>query len=176
MLEVKRPGARTGTEYAGESLVKGSWVRVSGTFSSGDITTIQTAAPAQVNAAGFANVGSNKIMQAVPGEVLPCYPVNKLILKPEDAEADLQTIAAGEGVIYYIGGEYESDQYSAVSGTGAAPGNFLKVGSDGILVEEASPSTETTASVATVHSMFHGIDRDGVVQDILWFRMLAKES
>jgi hypothetical protein len=172
MLEVKIPGIRHGLGYAGEDLQKGTWVRPSGTFSSGDITTIQTTSPAQANAAGFANAGDIKIMQSVLGDVQPSFPVNKLQIAPEDADSD--DILAGEGVIYYIGGEYETDQYTSVSGTGGGPGDFLKIGNSGKLVEETTPSTVTTSSVAQVVRMFHGIDANNVVRDRLWFRMINK--
>lgn len=172
MLEVKIPGIRVGTAYAGEDLTKGTWVKASGTFSQGDLDTIHAVYPAQKNAAGFANVDSEKVMLAVLGDVLPCFPVNKLERQPEDADSN--SIIRGEGVIYYVGGEYETDQFTSVSGTGAAFGDFLKIGASGKLVEEASATTKTTASKATVVRMTHGIDSlTGDVLDRLWFRMLS---
>ena len=174
MLEVKIPGTRVGTSFAGEALTKGGWVRPSGTFSQGDLDTIHATYPAFKNAAGYATLGADKVMRSVPGDTIPSFPVNKLELQPEDADND--NILEGEGVIYYEGvGQYETDQMTSVSGTGAVSGNFLKIGETGKLVEEASPDTVTTASVAQVVRMTQGIrTRDGAYVDRVWFRRMPK--
>jgi len=175
MLEVKIPGIRVGRAYAGEDMTKGKWVTLSGTFDQSDIDTIVAAHPEQANAAGFAKVGSAKVLLAAGETTLPAFPVNKLILQPEDAEADLDTITAGEGVIYYVGGEYETDQFTTVTGTGAAPGDFLKLDANSKLAEEADPAVQTTASVAIMATKTEGLDSlTGAVLDRVWFRMIPK--
>lgn len=62
------------------------------------------------------------------------YPVDKFIYQMEGADVDLDTIASGDGLICYVGGEYETDQYNAcTSGVNTVLGTHLWLDSAGLL-------------------------------------------
>jgi len=131
MIIVKIPGIRHGNAYARMAMVKGQFVYEWGNALAGDMS---------LGTPGFSSLGSRLVSLATApnvfgkagflmgGRTLPTmteltsgakaaptgvYPVNKLLTKPEDAEfaTAQQAIASGEGVIFYQGGEYETDQW-----------------------------------------------------------------
>ena len=113
MIEVKIPGIRHGMAYVAGAYYKGSFVKRDGVFSSADITALPTG---QKNKPGYAKEGSMKLTQvtsAAAGQRGLVYPINKLLFMPEDADSDQDLIPAGAGVIYYQGGQYETDQFLA---------------------------------------------------------------
>lgn len=133
--------------YVAAEYEVGTWCSLNGVFSAGDITSLGTA---NSNKPGYASVGDPKLTQVTTGVTGRVYPIDKLITIPEDSDADHDTVPAGASAIYYTEGRFETDQYTTVSGTGAAFGDYLKLGTGGKLVEESSAQTETGASVARV--------------------------
>jgi hypothetical protein len=75
-------------------------------------------------------------MLLADGKTVPsgfgCFPVDKLILQTQGADQDLDTIASGASLIFYEGGEYETDEYDiTVSGNGTVPGDKLWLNATG---------------------------------------------
>ena len=177
MIEVKIPGIRHGQAYIADAYYKGSFVEKDGVFSSADIDALPTG---QKNKPGYASEGSMKLTQvtsAAAGQRGRVFPINKLIYKPEDADSDNDLIAAGSSVIYYEGGQYETDQYLEVSGTaGGDFGDLLEITVSGKLTETST--TGTDSEVAEVIKMSFGDDyNDDVMgeqheKDRLWYRLL----
>jgi len=161
-----------GEAFAGEAFTKGTWVKISGTFSAGDISSLATG---NKNIPGYASAGDFKVVQAVSGDTMPCFPVDKMTVVPEGADSDKDTILAGAGVLYFTEGRYESDQYTSVSGTGAAYGDYLKIGASGKLVEEDDPAVRTTASVARCYKVHYG-DNGNHTYDRVEFEMLLNKN
>ena len=148
MLEVVNcpDNARHGGAYVASAMNKGTFVTVSGTFSAAEITAL----PAnQKSRPGFAYENDRKLVQAYAGITGRCYPVDKLIFDPEDADTDYDEISAGAGAIYYEEGEFRTNEFTDVTTT-VVFGNYLKLSASGTLTDEAALTTETTASVARV--------------------------
>lgn len=135
------------TAYAAAAYEVGSWCSLNGNFSAGDIASLGAA---NSNKPGYAYVGDPKLTQVTTGVMGRVYPIDKLVFIPEDSDADHDTVAAGQACTYYTAGRFETDQYTDVSGTGGAFGDYLKLGTGGKLVEEATATTETAQSVARV--------------------------
>jgi hypothetical protein len=162
MIFTKIPGLRH-SAYAGEELTKGRFVYRAGTaaaanhplgtagYSSvGDPymlqagTTLRDLAGA-VDVVGTLNDPGTEYTQGRVGALAASkgvYPCNKLEMQPEDADHDLETIASGESMIYYQGGQYETDQWShansaATTMTSASFGDMLYLDSVGRLTREA---------------------------------------
>ena len=123
MILPKVPGIRY-TGYSGHNttFAKGRFMYIAGVFNSTTHMPLGTA--------GFSSSGDVRMLAAT--ELLHSgygvFPVNKLILQLEGADQDttLDTIASGASLIYYIGGEYETDEYDiTVSGTGTTTGTKL---------------------------------------------------
>jgi hypothetical protein len=135
--------------YAAAEYPIGTWVKLDGFWSTSDVAALG----ANAYKPGYAQVGDKKLTKIttsddnITGRV---GIVDKLIYIPEDSDTDHDDIAAGQSCIYYTEGQFETDQYATVSGTGAAFGNYLKVNDDGKLIEEATATTETSKSVARV--------------------------
>jgi len=180
MIEVKIPLYRHGMAYIAGAYVKGSFVARDGVFSESDINALPTG---QKSKPGYASVGSMKLTQvtsAANGQRGNVFPINKLIYKPEDGDSDNETIPAGSSVIYYAGAgsEYETDQYTAVSGTGGVFNDNLEIGANGKLVEssEADSSLQVVAKVikvttgdAEIDEVFETTKFD---KDRLWYVLL----
>jgi len=184
MIEVKIPGIRHGRAYIDAAYYKGSFVKRNGVFSQNDIDALPTG---QKSIPGYASVGSLKLTQvtsAAAGQRGTVFPINKLIFKPEDADVshgvtgDLDLIPAGSGVIFYQGGQYETDQFLDVSGTaGGDYGDNLEITVSGKLTESAE-TDESTQIVAKVIQMTFGDDYTDEVRgymhdkDLLWYELL----
>jgi len=157
------------TAFAAAAMTIGQWVKLNGDFSAGDITTLGAS---YSNKPGYASAGDPKLTLITTSDTTVTGRVgivDKLIFIPEDADTSHDDIAKGQCCIYYTGGRFETDQYSSVSGTGAAFGNFLKVDDNSVLVEESTATTETTASVARVIKSNTGGEytKDSLVFEIL---------
>lgn len=176
MIEVKIPGLRHGQAYIAGAYRKGSFVKKDGVFSQSDIDALGAA---NSNKPGYAKVGSMKLTQvtaAAAGQAGEVYPINKLIFKPEDSDASMDLIPAGSGVIFYEGGEYETDQYTGVAGAGSAFGDPLEITAAGQLTEsaEAAGSNQIVAEVVKVttgDSYNHDVMGADGAKDRLWFRL-----
>ena len=179
MIEVKIPGIRHGRAYIATDCYKGSFVKRDGVFSAADITALPTG---QKNLPGFAQEGSFKLSQvtsAAAGQRGTVFPINKLLFQPEDAESTHDLVLAGSGVIFYQGGQYETDQFLSVSGTsGGDYGDNLEITVSGKLTE-SSEGDESTTAVAKVVQMSFGDDyTDDVMgymhdKDRLWYELLG---
>jgi len=178
MIEVKIPGTRHGMGYIAGAYYKGSFVTRDGVFTSGEITAL----PAnQKNKPGFAYEGALKLTQvttAAAGQRGTVFPINKLLFAPEGADADSDLIPAGSSVIYYQGGQYETDQFLAVSGTaGGDFGDNLEVTVSGKLTESLDTNAGTQF-VAKVIKMTFGDDytdpEKGYMhaKDTLWYELV----
>lgn len=137
--------ARKGDAYLATSMKKGTFVVMSGTFSAADIAALPAG---QKNKPGYAYAGDKKLVKAYAGDTGRCFPVDKKIFVPEDADSSSETIDAGAGVIYYTEGEFRTTEFTDV--TSPVFGEYLKLSTSGTLTDEASPFTETGASVARV--------------------------
>lgn len=186
MIEPKIPGIRHGMGYIAGAYYKGSFVKMDGEFSSSDITALPTG---QKNKPGYASAGDLKLTQvtsAATGQRGLVFPINKLNYKPEDSDTSLDLIDAGASVIYYQGGQYETDQFLAVSGTaGGDFGDNLEITVSGKLTESAQDDTSTQV-VAKVIKMtysdmgynddFFGeesvVMNDRWSRDSLWYQLL----
>jgi len=147
MKKVIVPDHARKTAYAAAAYDIGTWCSLNGTFSASDITTLGSD---NSNKPGYASTGDPKLTQVTTGVMGRVFPIDKLVFIPEDSESDHDSVAAGQACLYYTEGRFETDQYTDVSGTGGAFGDYLKLGTGGKLVEEATATTETAASVARV--------------------------
>lgn len=142
MLEVKVPGERI-TGYNGmdaaTTVAKGVFMYNAGAFA---------AAHLPLGTPGYASTGDSPRMLKANGMThsgFGVFPVSKLILQTQGSDQSLDTIASGARLTFYIGGEFETDEYDAtVSGVGAAPGDKLWLNSSG----QISLSTGTGAAPA----------------------------
>jgi hypothetical protein len=162
MIFTKIPGLRH-SSHAGEPLTKGRFVFRGGTvtaanhplgtagFSSvGDNYVLPAVGLTLYDLASAVNAG---VTLADPGIAFTqprvgalaapkgVYPCNKLEFQPEDADHTLEAIASGERMMYYQGGQYETDQWShensaATTMTGASFGDMLYLDNLGRLTRE----------------------------------------
>jgi len=147
MLEIVNvpDNARQGDAYILTSMKRGTFVVLSGTFSASDVSGLPSG---QKNKPGYASSGDKKLVKAYAGLTGRCYPVDKLVFVPEDADTDHDSIDAGAMVVYYMDGEFRTTEYTNV--TSPVFGEYLKLSASGTLTDEGSPYTETSASVARV--------------------------
>jgi len=169
LKKVNVPDEARKTAFAATAMSPGQWVKLNGEFSAGDITSLGSSAS---NKPGYASVGDKKLTlittsdDNITGRVAV---VDKLVFIPEDSDTDSNAIAAGQSCVYYTEGQFETDQYTSVSGTGAAFGDYLKPDDNSKLQEEASASTETTKSIARVIKINNSGDS---TKDSLVFEMI----
>jgi len=126
MIEVKVAGLRL-TGYNGHTTTvnKGTFMYKAGEFAAGH---------GPLGTPGYSSVGDLRMLPAgaTTHSGFGVFPVNKLIFAKQGADQDLDTIASGVGLIYYTGGQYETDEYDiTVSGTGTAKGDQLWLNSSG---------------------------------------------
>ena len=161
MLVVRKcpDSARHGEAFVASGVKRGCFVKLDGVFTQADIDALPEG---QKNKPGYAYVGAPKLNVAFKGVTGRVFPVDYYVAAPEDSESDWDTIPAGHQAVYYTEGEFETDQYSGVSGTGANFGDYLKLNTKGQLTEEANPATETSESVARVVKWIKGgtFDKD----------------
>ena len=123
MLEVKKPGSPH-SSYAGEAFTKGQFCYQAGTA----VNPLGTAGYSKTGsgvvrvANGFTVYGPGAHFPVASGGLVAAkrvFPVDKLEYQPEGSDYSLRTIASGEGLIYWEGGEYETDQWSTTNGNSA---------------------------------------------------------
>lgn len=127
MLEVKVPGTRlTGYNGMDAAVAKGVFMYNAGVFAAAHIP---------VGTPGYASTGDAPRMlkaTSITHSGFGVFPVNKGILQTQGSDQTLDTIASGQRLVFYIGGEYETDEYDiTVSGTGATPGDKLWLNDSG---------------------------------------------
>ena len=172
LKEVNVPENARRTAYAAAAMEVGEWVKLNGEFSAGDITTLGSD---NSNKPGYASIGDMKVTSLTTSDdhlTGRVGVVGKKIYVPEDADTEYDDIAKGQSCIVYVAGQFETDMYVSVSGTGGAFGDYLKVNDDAKLIEESSATTETSKSVARVIRVNNG-DRGGdTTKDSLIFEIL----
>jgi len=157
------------TAYATENIEVGLWCYPNGFWTADQIADLD---PSIRNKPGYAYVGAPRMSIASTGDTGRKYPVDKLIFIPEYGDSDTRftVIVSGAGLNYYTEGQFETDQYVDVSGTGATFGDYLKLETGtGRLCEEATATTETAESVARVIKINNAGDP---TKDSLIFEML----
>lgn len=135
--------AKKGRAFIATSMKRGTFVVLSGTFSTSDISGLPSG---QKSKPGYAYSGDLKLVEAYSGATGRCFPVDKLTFVPEDADTDHDTIDAGAGAIYYTEGTFRTSEFTDV--TDPEFGEYLKLSASGTLTDEASAYTETGESVA----------------------------
>jgi hypothetical protein len=127
MIEVKVPGLRlTGFSGHNAAVAKGSFMYKAGEFVAADHQPLDTP--------GYASAGDIRMLPATDWthSGFGVFPVNKLILQTEGADQGLDTIVSGVSLIYYVGGQFETDEYDVtVSGTGTLKGAKLYLNATG---------------------------------------------
>lgn len=129
MIEVKVRGL-TLTAYNGNhtTVNKGTFMYKAGQFSSSAGTHDPTGAPGEAAAGDLRMLPANGMTHSGYG----VFPVNKIIFQTQGADQDLDTIASGHALMYYVGGQFETDEYDiTVSGTGTQKGDKLWLNSSG---------------------------------------------
>lgn len=179
MIEVKIPGIRHGRAYIAADYAKGSFCKKDGVFSSVNIAALPAG---QKDVPGFAYAGAAKLTQvgtAAAGHRGTLFPINKLLFKPEGSDSTDDTISAGSGVIFYQGGQYETDQYTAISGTaGGDFGDNLEVTTAGKLTETSQNDASTQIVAKVIVTTFGDEYNDEVKgtkyeKDVLWYELLS---
>lgn len=131
------PGLRL-TGYSGHNtdIAKGRFMYVAGVFNSGTHKPLGTP--------GYSSAGDKRMLLATSTTSgYGVFPVNKLILKLEGADQDNDVIASGQSLIYYVGGQYMTDEYDkTVSGTGTTIGTKLWLNASGQITTAASANTK----------------------------------
>ena len=178
MIEPKVPGLRSGRGYIAAAYYKGSFVKMDGVFTANEIAALPTG---QKSIPGYASTGPLKLTQvtsAAAGQRGMVFPINKLIFKPEDSDSDSELIPAGSSVIFYEGGEYETDQFLDVSGTDSDFGDNLEITVSGKLTE-TTETDDSTQIVAKVIGISYGDSYNDEVmgqnhtKDRLWYKLLT---
>jgi hypothetical protein len=121
----------------------------------------------------FAATGDTVVTIATSGTDLtwPCFPVNKLQFQKEDSDTSLDTIASGEYLIYFEGGEYETDRYGTMA-TAAVFGDPLYLDANGYLTTVTGVAgTAATGPRATFIARKTTYDSNYGVTGMLWFRV-----
>lgn len=111
---------------------KGSWVKLDGAFSSGDVTALGTYA----HFPGYGRAGDPKwstVAATGLGTVLMGM-VNKLEYVRQDSNITLDYVYSGEMIQVYTKGEFETDQYATADfANTVTPGTLLYVNANGVL-------------------------------------------
>jgi len=172
LKKVKVPDTECQFGYVAAATAPGIWHKWNGEFSAGDITTLTST---YSNKPGYASAGDRKLTKATTSDTTVTGrvgPVSKNIYIPEDSDSSHTTIYQGQMALFFTGGQFETDQFVSVSGTGGAFGDYLKLNDDGKLVEESTATTETAASVARVVRL-NNMDSGGAsAYDSLVFEMI----
>jgi hypothetical protein len=184
MIEEKVPGIPrdgfNGMEFA-NPVAKGRFMYNAGAFASDHV------AP---GTPGYASTGDTPRMVLCnqythSGNAV--YPVNKFIFETTGSDQDQDTIPSGARLLYYIGGEYETDEYDiTVSGTGTAANANLWLNSSGQLAVAGSNGADPAgwglppvaqvikvSAFPTTNRWFTGGNATGVdsYKKTLWYRL-----
>lgn len=158
MISIKQPGQSYSAYWngVGTSLTRGQFVKPAG----------KAAASYGGGGPKYANTGDPLVTLAVAADTLltPVYPVNKLLFKVDGADTSNDTIASGEYLGYYQGGQYETDVYGTIF-AGAAFGAFL-------FLDANSKLTTTTGGAAVGMIIEHAgtnFDSNYLATGLLWY-------
>jgi hypothetical protein len=161
---------------AAAPVAKGAFMYNAGSFNTGTHAAVGTA--------GYASAGDSPrmLLAGTTSSGVGVFPVNKHILKLEGADQDNDTIASGRSLIFYEGGEFETDAYNiTASGTGNTPGTALHLDSTGLLTTTATagnlPIAETVkVSSAPSTSTWWTGGTAGAQRATLWYRLYPHHS
>lgn len=119
------------------------------------------AAHIPIGTPGYASLGDTPRMLragATTHSGFGVFPVNKLILATQGSDQSLDTIPSGARMLFYIGGEFETDEYDVtVSGVGTVPGDKLWLNDSGQI------SLSVDAAVTSADPAGWGLAPIGVV-------------
>ena len=124
---------------------------------------------------GYAGNGDKLVTLATSGDVLSAapvrvYPVKKYLFAVEGSDTDLDTIASGQGCVYFTEGEFETDVYGTVGSLNF--GDKLYLDSVGKLTTGVHPDgMYPTAEVIAYQSTF---DSDISATGLLHYRLLPQ--
>lgn len=185
MIWPKVPGIPK-TGYSGVPASQGAVERGVFMYVAGEFET----AHAALGTPGYSKLGDIRMLvasnQTVSG--YGAFPVDKLIMQLEDADQDLDTIASGKGLIYYEGGEYETDVYNGTaSGTGVKKGDKLYLDANGKLTTTAVAGWSNVFPIAWVRNVsdfpatnrwFNGGNTSGVdsYKKTLWYVLYPQHA
>jgi len=170
MIEPKVPGVRTGMGYIkigpSETFTQGAFVKLSS-------STWGSEAP---GTPGKAYNGALCYVPATDSDDIntPVYPIKKLIYKPENSETDLDTVSSGDGIIIFMGGQYETDAYDTdVEWDSVDPGTLLYLNSDSVLTTgQASDTTPARARFLKVASSYNS---KYASREVIWYELINQE-
>lgn len=167
MLEIKQPGMRLsaywdGTGDSSGNAKQGQFVKMNG------LATAALGPTATAGGPKFAASGDKVVAVAVTADTLtgPVFPTKKYHFKLEDSDLTLDTLTSGEYLVYFKGGQYETDNYGAISAA-AAYGHYLFLDASGRLT-----TTTGGAAIATVIQKAATYDSNYSGAAMLWFEML----
>ena len=184
MLEIKAEPTRRHTGFQGmnTAVAKGVFMYNAGAFAAAHIPP---------STSGKAHLGDSPRMLTANQYThsgFGMFPVTKNIRQTEGADQDLDTIASGEMLLFYEGGEFETDEYDiTVSGTGTTPGTQLWISSTGQIATSAGtakpagwflPAIGEVISVSDfpVGAMWYTGGTAGVQKKTVWYRLYARHA
>jgi hypothetical protein len=164
MLEIKQPGTRHSAYWdgIGGTVKQGQFVKMNG-FATADLGPAGQAGAAKYAASGDAIVSLASGLDTVSKNV---FPVKKYHFKPETSDLTLDPLNSGEFLVYYQGGEYETDIYGTIS-TNPPYGAWLFLDANGKLT-----TTTGSAVVAEFIQKASTYDSSYTAAAMLWFRLL----
>ena len=163
MLEIKQPGRRYSAYWDGVgTLNQGEFVYLNGK------ATADLGPTAKAGGPKYASSGDIIVSLATPtsSQTEAAYPVKHYHYKLEDADVDIDAMTSGMYLVYYQGGEYETDQYGAISDS--TPGKRLFLDTNGKLTDVTGVSSQ----VAVLIDRRTTFDSNFSATGMLWFRML----
>lgn len=184
MLEVKIAGVRhsahwdgglAGSGATGPTLYRGMWVYENGVAATNLGPALNGG---NLRTPRFAAAGDRVVTIATSGTAATkkCYPVNKLLFQREDSYLDnssaLDKIASGEYLIYFEGGEYETDRYGTIASS-AKFGDPLYLDANGYLTTATGAALAVRATFIDHKSTY---DSNYHVTGMLWFRVLTDQE
>jgi hypothetical protein len=143
----------------GSTRNKGTFVYMNGVHG----TDNATYGYAQTNDIKFSAVATAVIATGVE----PCYVMDKLEFQPEDSDLTLDTINSGEGIRVFMGGTFETDQYSTTINSAFPIGDKLTLDSSGLLASGAG-----LKKVAIFLGLKSSFDSNYSAKALLMFKML----
>jgi hypothetical protein len=180
MLEIKAEPTRRNSGFQGmnTAVAKGVFMYNAGVFGAAHIPP---------STSGKAHLGDSPRMLTADDILhsgFGVYPVTKYIRQTEGADQSLDTIASGEMLLFFEGGEFETDEYDVtVSGTGTLPGAKLHLNATGqiTLTAKAGWSMNPIGEVVYVSdypesSMWYNGGTAGVLKKTVRYKLYASHS
>src|SRR3990167_2724377 len=168
MLEIKQPHWRWSAYYNGlnsggtaTTLYRGMFVKISGKATGNYGPTATAGGPKYASSGDLLMTAA----RAADTETGPVFPVGYHITKEDGSDLDNDTLASGFEIVYYQGGEYETDQYGVV--TGGTFGVYLFLDNNSKLTTSSSG-----AAVAIWVDQSSTFDSNYSATGMLWFRLL----